>query len=107
MMWSGGMCACVDVKRRCVCIRVGPPRSDECLRVLIGRLDVTVLLAKARLRTRVPCEMSKLLACLRRQLIARERISLFTNFQIDNRGTSSGDDEDNYVYNGRDRYTEE
>ncbi len=72
--------------------------------------DVTVLLAKARLCTRVSCVMSKRLACLRGRLTARERsvaIRLFTNFQIDNRGTSAGDDEDNNVYNGRDRYAKE
>ncbi len=40
---------------------------------LIGRWGVTVLLAKARLSMRVPCETSKPLACLRGRLIARER----------------------------------
>ncbi len=40
---------------------------------LIGRWGVTVWLAKARVSIRIPCKMSKPLACLRGRLIARER----------------------------------
>ncbi len=40
---------------------------------LIDRWDVTVWLAKARLSTRLPCEMSKRMAYLRGQFIAREK----------------------------------
>ncbi len=57
MMLPGG----VRVQRSCVsACGLGVTNAQA---HLIGRWGVTVLLAKARLSMRVPCEMSKTLAC--------------------------------------------
>ncbi len=71
MLSAGGVC--VDVVRRCVCLYEATLGVTNAQEHFIDRWDVTVRLAKARLRTRVPCKMSKMLAYFRGLLIAPER----------------------------------
>ncbi len=69
MQLRGGVCVQSGRAAVFACGRLGMANAQA---HLIGQWGVAVWLAKARLSMRVPCEMSKPLACLRGRLVARE-----------------------------------
>ncbi len=73
MMLRGG--ACIQSGRAAVCVCMRPPRRGECSGAphwLVG-CDSLTGQGQFEYHVLVPCEMSKLLACLRGWLITRER----------------------------------